>query len=268
MGFLNFNGNKGEVDSLLLNIRREYRALGDLYGSDFSDPLYNSFQLRYMHALNDKKLSLTLFLENELGTVKQIYMKKKNQTDEDNFQQKRQQDFQQKDMYGQYSEKFSKMIEHYPSVVYAEDMDEEISKLVGAVQFYEKRFWPECETILRRGFRVSHSDEISEINIAFGMFIQRVAEGVPHVLLKYIDELTSSFPSEKNLDRYKKHIIAEFISLAARVEHIMEEYLEVNMDFKDDLYAALDKSYQELTDMVRNFRLEDFVGARKRAIGS
>ncbi|MBN2651075.1 MAG: hypothetical protein JXR63_01730 [Spirochaetales bacterium] len=265
MGF--FTSKKGaEIDTVLHKVKAKYLNMEEAFGSDYSLPLYNSFHRRYMSALNDKYTDILRFLNNEFEIVNSIIEKKTSLLEQEEAERLRKEEFEENGLYKKLNDRYLSMIDKYPLSEYHKKMEFELSKFLGAIQFFVKRFWPECEGILRKGFKISHSDEITQLERDFSMFCDRPCEAFPPILKRYIDELNTKPPQEKNLDRYKKQIFSEFVVLASKLEKLLDEYFEVNHDYKDVNFGALERISEAFEEIVESFRLQDLVKARKKSI--
>ena len=247
----------GEISSSVEKIRKRY----DEYISKFFKPksLRESFEGRYIRALR-AGIDISSFLIAEISAIEELIAREEQRimAGPPRAAAEKEPSFADKVL-----EENRKRIEKYPEVLFHNDADEEVRKLVGALSALEKDHWPDLTTALHDTMYAMNSAEMLALDSQLRFLASTNREEIPQFLMRLVAQLGKFPRNYAVIDREEKEYILEagfFLNdLFTVLERVQRVYTEMGAQEK----RVLGEKMSHVSDIINDFRLKDFKRRRR-----
>ena len=239
-----------EVERAVEKIRRMYDDYIITYLKPFT--LKDAFEDRYL-LVRKQRIDLTRFIHDELELIKGLVK------DEDaRSAQREERRGRRKGRHRSVSEyadrlieQYREQIEKYPDLPFDDRASYEIRKLLGALDLFEKEYWPDLERVLRKLYPSYYSSprltlEPRIYNLTSG------AGRLPPGVSRYKALLMRLPRTKAELEWEERRLILEGAFL---LHHVVETLERVR---KDGDLAGLERTENWVHSVIVDFRLQEF----------
>jgi len=243
-----------EVERAVGKIRRMYDDYIVTYLKSFM--LKEAFEDRYL-LVRKQRIDLTRFVSDELEMIKSLIKDEEArsaQRDERRGSRKG-----RRRSVSEYAdgliEQYREQIAKYPDLPFDEKASYEIRKLLGALDLFEREYWPDLERVLRRLYPSYYSSprltlEPRIYNLTSG------AGRLPPGVSRYKALLMRLPRARVELEWEERRLMLEGAFL---LHHLVETVVRVRAEAGDDGdRAALERTQEYVHSMLSDFRLMEF----------
>lgn len=236
---------------------RKIRSLYDDYIITFTKPfrLKNQFEDRYFEA-RKSRIDLTRFVLAELEVIRQLKKREEEkivEAEEKRFK-KRSKPKPTISIADRVLEQNRKQIEKYPDLPMDERASFEVKKLFGALNVFEKEFWPPLEKMLRHIYPSYYANPRVDLEPRIYALCPG-AGSAPPIISRYEALLLRIPRSLNDLEWEEKRLVLEaaFLlhALVGVIEHLPLE------DCTDEERAIVEKTREYVHILITDFRLKD-----------
>lgn len=247
----------GEIDETLKKIRLKYDTYIQRY--DKSESLKWAFEQRYLEALT-MRMDLGRFLQAEIDAVMELEerevreIKKLKERKQAALLEAR----EKKDTARKVWEENNRRIQHYPEFDFDHEASHEISKLIGAMHWFEKEYWIPLDSLFRSSGSSRQANNRVAIEMRWRDFCVAGREGVPLRLAKY-KSLLSRFPRDLNsLEWEERQLLFEAATFLGLVRDFLQEAMG-DERYKIPARERIREGKDQLEEILLNFRLADLI---------
>ncbi|MBN2625307.1 MAG: hypothetical protein JXA95_01475 [Spirochaetales bacterium] len=248
--------SREETERCIERIRTRYDHLITSYMAPIS--LKNDFEARYSYALQ-MRMSLELFLQGEVEMVEELIQQEEDERDraeQEALNERENGGGNKKSFADKIVEDLEKRISHYPVRRVHPDAANELVRLYGALQQFERDFWGAVENFLLKIFPSERNGLLAQLdqelwNMTYARNRERDNRDVPLALERYVMMLET--------DNYHYNLLGETQNCIKRAAFWFH-------DVRDSIRKARELGFQEervvlaeeeLTRMIEDFRLRD-----------
>jgi hypothetical protein len=245
--------NEDEVEQAI----RKIRSLYDDYIITFTKPfrLKNEFEDRYFEA-RKSRIDLTRFVLAELEVIRQLKKQEEDKVivaEEKRFK-KRSRPKPTVSIADRVLEQHRKQIEKYPDLSMDDRASFEIKKLFGALNIFEKEYWPPLETVLRHLYPSYYANPRIDLEPRIYALCPG-AGNAPPILSRYEALLLRIPRSIHDVEWEEKRLVLESAFLLHALIGVMDQ-LPLN-DCTDEQRATVEKTREYVHILITDFRLKD-----------
>ena len=237
---------------------RKIRALYDEYIISFTKPfrLKNEFEDRYFEA-RKSRIDLTRFVLAELEVIRQLKKREEEkllEAEEKRFKRRARAKAQTLNLADRVLEQHRKQIEKYPELPMDARASYEIKKLFGALNLFEKEYWPPIESLLRHIYTSHYANP--RVDLEPRIYALCPGAGSSPPILSRYEALLLRIPRSMNdVEWEEKRLVLEAAFLLHAVDRVLEALpLE---DCTDDERAIVEKARDFVHILITDFRLKD-----------
>lgn len=242
-----------EIKAALNKIRAEYnKYIVTFYKSA---ALKEEFEYRYRNACIESR-DIEIFLKEEIVVVKSLFahqndLRKEKMAAEEkqrlNDARKSQPDFADRVL-----EKLKKKMLVYPPLKIHQEASYEIEHLYGAINQFEKRYWPQIDRFIQENRNWALRGEKRDFNNELWRFTPSGEDGIPVILEKYCLLLNSQAATLKEISFEAQQCMKEAAFL---LNDILWSCKEIASKGIDNSY--IEKSLNFVQNVINDFRIKD-----------
>ncbi len=248
--------SREETERCLDRIRDRYDLLITSYMAPIS--LKNDFEARYSYALQ-MRMSLELFLKGEVEMVEELIQQEEEALDraeQQALEESRNGGVKRKSFADKVVEDMEKKIASYPTRRIHPGASNEIVKLYGALQQFERDFWGTVENFLLRIFPSERNGLLAQLdqelwNMTYARNRERDNRDIPLALERYVMMLET--------DDYHYDLMGETQNCIKRAAFWLHDVRSSIRKAKELGFSEerIDLAEEELTRIIEDFRIRD-----------
>ncbi len=244
--------SEDEVERAVEKIRRAYDDYIVTYLKPFT--LKNAFEDRYL-LVRKQRIDLARFVHDELELIRGLGREEEARSAE-NEERKRKKSRRSVNEYADgLIEQFREQIAKYPDLSFDEKASYELRKLLGALDRFEKEYWPDLERILRRLYPSYYSSPRLTLEPRLN-YLTSGAGRLPPGISRYQALLMRLPRAQRELEWEERRLILEGAFLLHHLDETIDR-VKKEAGGNGDL-AALARTAEYVHSMIGDFRLMDF----------
>jgi hypothetical protein len=240
-----------EITEVVEKIRKRY----DEYIYKYFKPktLRGAFEERYLDALRSKA-DISSFLLAEISVIEELIAREEKKVMSMPFKKVTR---KKKSIADRVVEENRRRIQKYEDIPIHNDANEEVRRLLGALNELDTRYWGALAVVLRNTPYSMNSLQMVNLESQLRHLSSLTDDGVPQRLESYLS-LLRAFPRDYHaIDREEKEYILEVAfflhDLADILEVVRKSYEDIESFKKDDL----DKIIDFVNGIIADFRLKE-----------
>jgi len=242
--------NKADYKEAIDGLHARYEQL--IFDNALNPSLLESFEDRVWHAKNSGR-DPNRFLEDELKAFRELEVMTLEKEQANSLRtEARRRRLAGESFADKVLDEYRQRIEHYPVLEIHPDADPEISRIYGAIELLDKRYWGTLESYLRKAF--PRAGQIDRMNIEqrFWRFAATRKGRLPEELERY--RRTLAAPSAT-----KKEIVKETQETLKAVAFFLHDLLDVCEQALQQIppEPGVDKALDFIRGIISDFRIKD-----------
>ncbi|MCK5736433.1 MAG: hypothetical protein KAH21_08145 [Spirochaetaceae bacterium] len=242
--------NNSDFKEAVDGLQVRYERL--IFDNALNPSLLESFEDRVWHAKNSGR-DPNRFLDDELKAFKELEAVTQEKERANSIREEaRRRRLAGESFADKVLDEYRQRIEHYPVLDIHPDADPEISKLYGAMDLLDKRYWGTLESYLRKAFpRAGQIDRMS-IEQRFWRFVATRKGRLPEELERYRRTLAAPSATKKEILRETQEAIKDVAFYLHDLLDVCEQALQ-QITPDDEVLKAL----EFIRGMISDFRIKD-----------